>query len=223
MLPRVDTAPTGCERRTCFNCSFLNAADAAACEHCGANLRDIPLTRDIKMEAHLAAIAIWFRISGYLIALLGLIPVVTRIAWGPYGVRLFMSPLYALGIGLGSILLGVCLGRFSNIARIAAGILAALVAVGQGLAAFILVGRHNPLGIVFFIVCSFMCAVVCALFNRRAAAVCSEGYLRLVEFRRGVPPGTYRSPFFWVLFVGLALLVALVVWDYMTLVSGPPR
>jgi hypothetical protein len=214
------------ERRACFNCDFINAAVAAACEHCGANLRGVPLQRDLKMEAHLTAIAMWFRICGYLMALPALILVIMGIGLAGLGplvvgtlIRMVGS-LPVLGLGLAGILLGVYLGRFSNIARITAGVLTVMATTGQvGTVIFlfpykILMTIELFLGFCFFSV--FMIAVLLALFNRRAAVVCSEGYRRLVDFRRGVPPGTYRSPFFWVPFVGLAVFIAPLIASLMT-------
>jgi hypothetical protein len=218
-LPASTDAADG-ERRACFNCDFINAAAAAACEHCGANLRGVPLQRDLKMEAHLTAIAMWFRICGYCMALLALIVGVYFAVFisrlGPYRVwdvyRLTWGLFMLVPLGLASILVGVYLARFSNFARITAGILTALGTVVQG--AVII----NPyLRFIFFnmgshpgawLSMAILGAIMCALFNHRAAVICSEGYRCVAGSRRGDWPVIYRNPLVWVLSVGSALFVA---------------
>jgi hypothetical protein len=203
------------ERRACFNCDFINAAGAAACEHCGADLRDVPLRRDLKMEEHLTAIAIWFPTLGFFVAAVGVGLVVTGIVdWEFNRLDLFSKGLYTLVIGLASAWLGFSLAHFSNIARISAGFLTVLAIVVQGVGTLIFLSSttfsiESFLGSYLFFV--YLGAMLLALFNRRAAVVCSEGYRRLLDHRPGAPPGTYSSPFFWAPFVGLVLFVAVVV------------
>jgi hypothetical protein len=201
MLMSMDSAPpapTEGARRPCFNCNFINAAGAAACEHCGADLRGVPFQRDIKMEAHLTAVAISFIIYGSLMALLGVILMVSGfVKFGLEYYRHIISPwnLSGVGLGLAGVLLGVYLRRYSNIARVTAGVLTTLALLFQWL--------FGPALTWLFAV--FAGPTLWALFNHRAAEICTEGYRHMVGSRRGVPPGTYRSPFFW----GPLLLLAL--------------
>jgi hypothetical protein len=218
----VADGAAGGERRPCFDCNLINAAGAAACEHCGADLRDVPLRRDLKMEAHLSAIAMWIHICGYLTALIGLILVMMKFTrFETYRIINNLGDLPLPGIGLASILVGVYLARFSNFARITAGILTALAMMVQ-----MIILSSSPYDTWLFLRSfSFMVcvgAVLGPLIDRRAAVVCSEGYRGLVDFRRGVPPGTYRSPFLWVPLVGVALFIPVIAAKLIEAFSLPP-
>lgn len=133
---------------SCDTCGRPNKSNPLICETCGAaapgaNPEDVALAlrRDLTMEAHLRALAFWYRVGGALMLVFGL-GLIGFTAWighaalgdasswrGPgamvAGAVGYMATLTAAA-AIGSWVLGHFLARFANGARLAAGILTAI-------------------------------------------------------------------------------------------------
>ena len=164
-------------------------------------------SRDLKMEAHIQAIAIWYRVSGVLYGVILLIAFL--ITLGMKTVDFRIRGLIGLGVAvcLLSYLLGHFLKRYFNQARVIAGILA-IVTGGSSLIQSLAEGGKSSIftaGVIFY-----YGAVCWALFSRRARRICSEKYRQVAERTAYVKPKTFNSPFFWIpMIMFLLTLVAL--------------
>ncbi|GEM_PF-2339762 len=134
--------------RKCPECSADNPRESQLCQACGAPLtsaavgigrREAAGRRDLGMEAHLRAIAIWSRIGGVLymlaavaVLVIGLIGIGVmsgskrgggaEAAGAAMGIMVVVAVLIG-GIGVLVFLLGHYLAKYSNTARIISGVL----------------------------------------------------------------------------------------------------
>lgn len=95
-------------------------------------------------------------------------------------------------------MVGLFLGRYSNMARIVAGVLMILTVLGNGWRLLEIKGVLDAVSLGLPIL--WAGAVVWVLFNRRAAKLCTDEYRELVARTAFVKPAAYKSPFFWVPF-----------------------
>lgn len=228
-------APPGASRR-CPECRHLNPGGVMTCEGCGAPLVaggqfGMPRTRprDLKMEAHLRAIAIWYRIGAILGVLVCLLVGLAGFAGMSMGGGRGRSGEMAAGAGAflciaivgGGIcalfyLLGHHLAKYSNTARIIAGILTILNILGSVCNVFSLMAQAGGMGgmrperdappmalmaVIVLFGLAYGIAQCWALFNGRAGAICTPEYQNLVAQTPSQQPPTYASPFFWLPFV----------------------
>ena len=130
---------------SCDTCGRPNKSNPLICETCGASAPgadpdqvSLALQRDLAMEAHLRALAFWYRAGAVLVVLFG-IGLTAMVGWLGRAVLAdatsWRTPgamvagavgyvaLAAIGLGAGSFVLGHLLSRFANGARIAAGVL----------------------------------------------------------------------------------------------------
>jgi hypothetical protein len=196
--------------------------------------------RDFKMEGHLSAIALWYRISGILgLVCTGLFLLLTPLAIG--GIRK-LGTLGALGehsgdiltflvivvvaamllFSIGSLLLGRRLDRYSNAARIIAGVLGAVGLAFNVVSTCSTVFRASggDTSVAQALMASINLAIgslwsganLWALFNQRAALICTPEYRALATHKPLQRSYVYSSPFFWIpfLWMGLAFLVAII-------------
>ncbi len=197
--------------RPCPYCAEAILVEARKCRHCGEYLdgsgqeaRGRPdLARDPKMEAHLQAIAVWYRIG----ALLGVVVVVGMGCLGgvvALGVIVLVVALPILGL---MYLLGHHLHHFSNAARITAavltglGLVANVFAVGGSFLQGDVAGGAGGIGQV-----AWSSAILWALLNGRSGAICTPEYRDAVAREPGRSGALYASPFFWIPFVLMCLL-----------------
>lgn len=180
------------------------------------------------MEGHLSAIALWYRLTGALglassgILLLSVLLLANNTS-GPVLVVLIGFS----GFWTGSFLLGRHLDRYSNRARIIAGVLGALgvatnvfstlgvvIQATRGAAPTwmaLFFSAHLALGSLW------SGANLWALFNQRAAVICTPEYRALIVRKPMQRPHTYSSPFFWLPFVwmGLAFVGSIAMYSIM--------
>jgi hypothetical protein len=210
-------------------------AQAVACPFCQQpagvkagtreGVKEAAARRDLAMEAHVTAIALWYRI-GALLGGVGLVLVLVSTIGSAGRIRSEMMVIIVvvlalcLGLVVLMYLLGLHLGRFSNTARIIALVLTLLGMAGSvlqmGMASVLSVGspysKGPPLGpsvAMHLVSLCWSAAYLWALYNRRAVALCTPEYIEGVSRSPGVRPPTYGSPFFWAPFILLALTVVL--------------
>ena len=180
--------------------------------------------RDLVMESHLGALAIWYRIGAVLFALVAAWALLSASTVAHHDVMFVLDNIVRaaavalLLAGAGSFVLGHFLARRSNVARIIAGVLGSLslllTTLRMGVVLFAdstpryasydsyhYSAYHQSSGVgyalFFFAVnVAWTCAVLWALFNRRAGDVCSGDYAAIVERTPELRPTPLRSPFF---------------------------
>lgn len=192
------------------------------------------------MEGHLSAIALWYRIGGILgLLVTGLFLLLTPFAieglrkfddqgilGGQSGDVITFLAIVVLGLmllfSIGSLFLGRYLHRYSNGARIAAGVLGAVGLAFNVLSTFgtVLQAANGDAPVAQALIASFNLAMgslwsganLWALFNQRAAAICTPAYRAFAARQPLQRSAMYSSPFFWIPFVwiGLAFLGGLV-------------
>lgn len=232
--------------RKCPECNSDNPRTSQLCQACGAALTRAAVglgaggpmgKRDLDMERHLRAIAIWYRINGVLLfvacacfiiaAVVGISQTSGRGRGGEAGIVagvMMVMVVICGGIGLLTYLLGHYLAKYSNGARITTGVLAILGMVGSAcnllssLAQLGGAGRAGApegavlLGVLVMVVLwiAIYGGICWAVFNGRSAAICTEQYRALVARTPSQQPSTYSSVFFWGPFVMMALGCGLI-------------
>jgi hypothetical protein len=172
------------------------------------------------MEAHVQAIAIWYRIGGVLAGLAGLLILAGGAMGGSAaGAALMFAGLVVAGMGVLIYVLGHHLAKYSNVARIIGGVLAVLGLGMQGIQLLTIVAGAAPAGqsagVAFalgLLQMGYNGALAWALFNARSSAICTEPYRQAVQQSPGERPPTYASPFFWGPFalVGVAFVFGFI-------------
>ena len=176
--------------------------------------------RDLVMEAHLQAIAIWYWIAAAACVLLagGLVLFFKESL--PADAQRMMKAGIVMGIlgAVTSYALGSYLMKYSEGARITAGIMSGLTLL-MNIAAVARPGGALSQGnwgrLVSTTLAAGWCVVLLwAFFNGRSSIVCSEEYRVIVKATPDQKPETFRSPFFWVPFilVGVSMTVATIYW-----------
>jgi hypothetical protein len=165
--------------------------------------------RDLRMEAHYKAIAIWYRLGGYLTLAAGLVVLLMFIASpGRYdlpGLALRLAATFGVG-GL-CLVIGIYLARFANQARLVAAVLTVLSALGQ----FAQVARRPGHSLSAAISLAILAAFLWAFLSKRGAALCSEEYAEKMAQTPHLKPATFASPFFWGFLLLFALLAVLLL------------
>lgn len=224
----------------CPECGEMAEGGAAVCSFCQAPMgkprkqahkaaSDPSAGRDLQMEAHVSAIALLYRITALLGGVVCLMLLISTVAAGERmwarmsGILIILMVVIAV-IGLLVYALGHFLGKFSNAARIIAMILGLVGLVGNifsiGLA--IITGMDPrvtgmpplPLTILMHVLSmGWGVAILWALYNSRAASLCTETYIQRVASSPDVKPPTFASPFFWLPFilVGVSIVVAICI------------
>ncbi len=220
-------------QKPCPFCAETIQAAAKVCPFCKSDLApgaarrreraDDESRRDLDMEGHLRAIALWYRIGGVLIAVAGLVaafalPALMGGKAGAAGAGCVVAVLIGMvGLGAGSYAIGHFLWKYSNAARIVAAVLTILGMLsnviqvagpamgagrpGQGAADMI----GGLIGIGWSI------ALLWALFNARSAAICTPPYASSVMRTPHLQPSALGSPFFWMPFLIAVIFVAIAL------------
>jgi hypothetical protein len=240
---------------SCDSCGRSVTSNPIMCDLCGSAAPGADPTkvalggqRDLIMEAHLRALAIWQRVGGVLLGVAAVWLVGTSMLTsheGAFGGTLaavaMFGAVFCLVLAAGSFVIGHFLARYSNVARIIAGVLTALSAAMQllrtGALLFMSSGsrydggygdynypRHSyyysyssgPSGIlivVSLVALIWMIALLWVLFNARSSKICSDRYRDLVAKTPELRPPTFKSPFFVIpaALSGFMILLAMVV------------
>ncbi len=222
---------------SCDNCHVVVKNDLI-CTRCGSaaagadpQLVGLALQRDRLMEAHLSALALWYRIGavlGVLFAVLLLVKGRALLGGEDFGSRLGDALTVIAGIAIAgcalSFVLGHFLSRYANWARVTAGVFAALTLAMQilGFASGLIQyasSRDIDMGgfsyqtgpsllqvlIPGLLGIAWWSGVTWALLSRRSAHICDEGYRQLVAATSSLRPPTFRSPFFMIPLITSAL------------------
>ncbi len=215
----------------CRACSNTIEDEAQVCTVCGAarpragSLRGAAASRDWGMEAHLRALAIWYRLGGVLAVIVALI-----FGFKGGGAMSGAGPLAQLGIALAVLMgllgaaycvLGELLARYWNAARIISAGLTILQMVGNLYSMVSAPGGGSIVG--GLIGLAWYGAIAWALLNGRSSAICTAGYRDLVARSPSLKPPTFKSPFFWIPLVLICLGIALVVALFGMFAAGGSR
>jgi hypothetical protein len=232
---------------SCDQCHKNVTSNPLICDACGAaapgadpDTVAIALQRDLAIEAHLRALALWHRIGAVLVAVIAIAVMVqsgivaSRLSAEGLGdaVGLWLSGAtvwvcsIVLAMCAGSYVLGHFLARYVDAARIVAGVLAVIelvLAVVRTCGSLALQShRYSPYGsssagtiLAFLLNVVWTSCVAWVLLSSRAAHVCRPQYRTLVARTPALQPPTYRSPFFLIptIVVALALLIALLLYQ----------
>jgi hypothetical protein len=226
---------------SCDTCGRPNKSNPIICETCGAaapgadeSQVSLALQRDLSMEAHLRALAFWYRVGAVLmvvfgVAMVGLTGFVASAFLGESPLHrsgaMFAGVLgymltFMLAAAAGSWVLGHFLSRFANGARIAAAVLT-LVSLGLVGVRFVLTAvLYSRMSYMYFArpslagpIASFMLsaiwmiAIAWTLFSSRAAQVCAPTYRTIVARTATMKAPMVKSPFFVIPLVGMILVV----------------
>jgi len=160
----------------------------------------VPAQRDLRMEAHLSAVAIWFRVWAHLGAgLVALILVLSIWAgtWrGSAGFRTFGWTGVVLGllfVALGA--LGYFLARYGNDARLISSVIALLFFVYSVRQVYRVREVWDALLSLMTFVSAAALTWLCL--NRRAARICTDDYREQAGRLPAPVRFSLRSPFFW--------------------------
>lgn len=176
--------------------------------------------RDLAMEAHLQAIGAWYWIAAALwILLAGGLVVFFNDSVPAEAQRMMKAGMITGVVGAAaSYALGSYLMKYSEGARIAAGIAAGLTLL-MTIAAIVRPGgalaQGNWARMVWATLFAAWCAALLwAFFSRRASVVCTEEYRAIVKATPGERPPVFRSPFFWgpFILVGISMAAGTVYW-----------
>jgi hypothetical protein len=220
--------------RLCPHCQEPIKAGALKCPHCKTFLVDVPGRgqagrpeepldpRELKTEAHLLALGLWWRIGGVLMALAGPL---TAVAFSMGGAP-FAKEARELGVavGVGFLLIGVLgfvlgmgLARFWNWARIVSGLLS-LAAAGIGAMGVLLRVAHlgaNPqeTGKIFGNLLSIVlyACIAYTLLGRSAARVCGPEYRERIEANPDQRASMLHSAYFWIYAIMVAAMFCVIV------------
>jgi hypothetical protein len=172
------------------------------------------MTRDLRTESHLRAVAVWYRLCGIVVTAF-----VTFVIWmlGDFGLVESLRDGYwnvafvtiVLWMGAGSYLLGEFLARYHAWARIT------IVVLSMASTAFqvflFVMGFFRPDALVLpLLSLGWTLALAWLLLGRRARAVTTREYRQLVAFTPSEKPSVWRTPFLVLPFV-LAVASALFV------------
>lgn len=161
--------------------------------------------RDLDMEAHLRAIAVWQRIAGLLALLASGLLFFASSAGGAPPALMLVALLPLVLVGGASLAVGQGLwlyhawGRWTLVVLNAVGLLNGL----YGLVAGHKLGGLLQLG--------WVGATLAVLLSARAAQICSAEYRQRVARTPNASVRWYASPFFWIPAVVLGLALAAVV------------
>ena len=242
---------------SCETCGRPNRQGQLICETCYASapgaddkLVTLALQRDLSMEAHLRALAFWYRVGAVLLVVLG-VGMVGLTGWigsavlseSPLhrpsmftGVLAYMS-MMIVAIAAGSFVLGHFLARFANGARITAAILTLISLALVGVRFVFTVITYNRLTAMFgeyelarpslagpiasFVLSTiWMIAIAWTLFSSRAAAVCAPTYRTIVARTAGMKSPMAKSPFFVIPLIATILVVMMMLMLVARLHSG---
>ncbi len=213
----------------CPRCAYPVADDAvAACPVC-ATARPSPpgadaARRDLAMEAHVSAIALWHRIQavvGLVAVVLG-VPALIIMSGGEMGSMehavIAIVFVMVAGASIGYFFIGRYLGRYYDGARIAAAVLIGLALASSAINLVAAGGRvaaggaeAGPAAMLLLLVAvaiAWDVAKLWALYNARSGAILTAEYRAVVARTPQLAPPTFRSPFFWLPLVGIGLALA---------------
>lgn len=181
-------------------------------------------SRDLRMEEHVRSIAVWLVVCGIL-GVVGLLraavaPWILPDYWSRPGNFKEVLVLSAVAAPLVAALLLLArkLFSWSNGARVALGLLAlgAVLATAWDL----IFARSSAKGpellfhrVGLILSAMWWAAVAWVLLHRRAARICTAGYQDRARSAPGEHRAIVRSPFFWIPFLTLSLLMLLWSWD----------
>ena len=203
--------------RICPKCSRPLREGKRVCLYCNPrspgkkSAVDAARSRDLKMEAHIRAIAIWYRVFGVVYGGCFLLAFFITLA---KGVGIQTQGVLGLGVVVCvlSYLVGHFLKRYSDPARIISGILAIVAGGSLFIQAMAAGGEGSIFTAGLIIYYGFVCW---ALFSRRARKICSGKYRKVSERTAYVVPKTFHSPFFWAPMIPILLtLIALFALLY---------
>jgi hypothetical protein len=244
---------------SCDTCGRPNHHNPLICETCGAAAPgadaeqvNMALQRDLAMESHLRGLAFWYRLGAVLLGVSGL--AMFGFMWSLQrhsaifdpsvrsssllaGLVGWVSMLMLVAV-VGSYVLGHFLAKFSNGARLAAGILT-ILSLAFGLLKFVLtcvaysrlsdlyVGdsyydmRPSLMGPIVSLLLSTIWsgAIIFTLFSGRAAAVCAPVYRTLVARTAQMRASMVKTPFFVIPLV-VTILAALFVLRLVMMTRG---
>jgi hypothetical protein len=245
---------------SCDTCGRPNHRNPLICETCGAaapgadaDQVTLALQRDLAMESHFRGLAFWYRLGAVLlgVSVLGLLGMFGFVGRHELGMVTQMSPgasLIAGALGwiamvmlvavVGSYVLGHYLARFSNGARLAAGILT-IVSLAFGLLKFVLTCfAYSKIGDLYagdvyydmrpslagpivslLLTTIWSLAIIFTLFSGRAAAVCAPTYRTIVARTAQMKASMVKTPFFVIPLV-VSILAALFVLRIVMLTRG---
>ena len=180
--------------------------------------------RDLAIEAHVRAVAIWYRAGAAIVGASTLLFALVMLNDAMEYTRGRGARMLAIAIPLlitealcaGMFVIGTRLSRFSEFGRIAGAVAEGLLGLVQlwGIVAAILAHDGVRLGVTVvqtLVSGAWIAAVMLLLLSKRAAAICTPSYRELVADRTDQQPPIYGSPFFWVPFIGVALFVGLML------------
>ena len=233
---------------SCDTCGRPNHRNPLICGTCGASAPgadpgqvSLALQRDLAMESHLRALGFWYRIGAVLfgvgfLTLFGLGGALVGLTSSLHGSNALWASafgyvaMFVVALAVGSYVLGHFLGRFTNGARLAAGILT-IVSLAFGLLRFVLIcvaysklsdlygdagfysARPSLAGpIAMFLMSTLWSgAIVFTLLSGRAAAVCAPAYRTLVARTASMKASLVKTPFFVVPLVATIVVAMLVL------------
>lgn len=193
--------------KRCPYCKEEIRASAVKCRHCSEDLSPSAAPgggrRDLRMEGHISAIALWFRVGP--LAIVGLVMIATLSFGGGPSADALPVLILPIAILAGFYAVGHFLSRYANGARITAMILLGLWPVFQFLSISSMASRSNRYGgpessflcIQMAIVLAMALPPLIVLAMGKSAQICTEEYRRIVERSPGEKPFTYSSPFFY--------------------------
>jgi hypothetical protein len=235
-----------CGRVVTTNQTICDRCGAAAP---GADPRQVNLAlqRDRIMEGHLMALALWHRIGAILVGVLALGLLIGGGALfgirhgeldGAIGSMMAVVAVILILAAAFSYVLGHFIARLHAWARITAGVFAAIGLASNVLsmvAGLAMTSRMSDYGgggfgfssgpsvggIIFrsLLSIAWSASIVWVFFNRRSSVITSPDYKLLVAQTPDVRPTTYKSPFFLIPLVLLALVALLLLVGFLLMTS----
>lgn len=167
---------------------------------------EAPAERDFEHEAHLKGIAFWFVLAGVL-GLLGLMVFLAkapRLSLARDG--LILLPVTAMAIGMAAS--GFGLWRYHSLSIGAVAVFAISFLMYRVVQVFFAASLWT--GFSAIVAGTYLGCVIWAVFQERAARICSPQYREVVSQTRLQTVAWYKSPFFFVPWILTA--VSLIVW-----------